>query len=238
MASLARPQGQSACHAREAGASRDTLQSVEEVPPFRILEVPLWMLDAAACCNIRAAKSGVANVESLRAVKALLRSTPEADLELAIPAQHPYWLDPGGADVRVANSTEIDSTRAVCSPASETELAGTVPRDSTQDSANANAAYCDSIVPDPEPRRRPRRRAMSEKIKSHHLERKAILMCASLLPIRSTTTWRAKSCSMRCRNDCVTWVGMRLRSSMKIAAIPLPGTVTRAEVLQTSPARR
>jgi hypothetical protein len=113
--------------------------SVEEVPPFRILEVPLWMLDAAACCNIRAAKSGVANVESLRALKAVLRSTPEADLEFAIPAQHPYWLDPGGADVRVANSTEIDSTRAVCSPASETGLAGTVPRDSTEDSANADA---------------------------------------------------------------------------------------------------
>lgn len=119
--------------------------SVEEVPPFRILEVPLWMLDAAACCNIRAAKSGVANVESLRALKAVLRSTPEADLEFAIPAQHPYWLDPGGADVRVANSTKIDSTPAVCPPASETGLGKDVPRSSTQDSAIADAATATAL---------------------------------------------------------------------------------------------
>jgi hypothetical protein len=47
--------------------------SLEDVQPFRMVEVPLWMLDAAACCKIQASKCKVANVESLRELKALLQ---------------------------------------------------------------------------------------------------------------------------------------------------------------------
>ena len=43
--------------------------SLEDVQPFRIREVPLWMLDAAACCKIHASKCKVANVVSLRELK-------------------------------------------------------------------------------------------------------------------------------------------------------------------------
>jgi hypothetical protein len=40
--------------------------SLDDVPTCRILEVPFWMLDAAACCQIRTAESSVVDVESLR----------------------------------------------------------------------------------------------------------------------------------------------------------------------------
>ena len=113
--------------------------SLEDAQPLRILEVPLWMLDAGACCKIRAATSSVTNVESLRELKALLQSTRGIDPELAIETQHPYLLDAGGADVRVVEATEVDPTGAVCAPASKTGLAGTVPRGSTKDSAIAGA---------------------------------------------------------------------------------------------------
>src|SRR6266852_4432418 len=79
--------------------------SLEDVQPCRILEVPLWMLDAAACCRIRAAASRVTSTESLRELKALLQSTRRIDPEFAIQVQHPYLLDAGGADVNVVEPT-------------------------------------------------------------------------------------------------------------------------------------
>ena len=113
--------------------------SLEDVQPCRILEVPLWMLDAAACCRIRAAASRVTSTESLRELKALLQSTRRIDPEFAIQVQHPYLLDAGGADVNVVEPTEVDPTGAICAPASKTGLAGTVSRGSTEASAIAGA---------------------------------------------------------------------------------------------------
>jgi hypothetical protein len=96
---------------------------LEDVQPFRIREVPLWMLDAAACCKIQVSKCKVANVESLRELKVLLQPTRRIDPEFAIQTQHPCLLDAGGADVRVIEPTEVHPTRAVCSPESEAGLA-------------------------------------------------------------------------------------------------------------------
>ena len=109
--------------------------SLEDVQPFRILEVPLWMLDAAACCKIRTAPSSIGNVESLRELKTLLRSTLQTDPELAIQAQYRYLLNAGGADVGVVEPSEIRPTGVVYSAESETGLAGTVTRDPTEGSA-------------------------------------------------------------------------------------------------------
>src|SRR5204863_9582729 len=67
--------------------------SLEDVQPFRIREVPLWMLDAAACCKIQSCKCKVANVESLRELKALLQPTQRINLEFANQTQHPCLLD-------------------------------------------------------------------------------------------------------------------------------------------------
>ncbi len=114
--------------------------SLEDVQPFRIVEVPLWMLDAAACCKIQASKFKVANVESLRELKALLQSTRRIDPEFAIQTQHPCLLDTGGADVSVIEPTEVHPTSAVCSPRSDTGLEGTVPRGATKGCATAGAA--------------------------------------------------------------------------------------------------
>ena len=93
------------------------------------------MLDAAACCKIRTAQSSIVNVESLRELKTLLRSTLQTDLDLAIQAERRYLLNAGGADVAVVEPTEIRSTGVVCSAESETGLAGTVTRDPTEGSA-------------------------------------------------------------------------------------------------------
>src|SRR6516165_8164626 len=47
---------------------------LEDVPACRVLEVPLWMLDVAACCKTRASKSGFASAQSLRGLKEVLQA--------------------------------------------------------------------------------------------------------------------------------------------------------------------
>jgi hypothetical protein len=113
--------------------------SLEDVQPFRVLEVPLWMLDVAVCCKIRVVKSGLANVESLRELRALLHSAQRARGDIALEAQHRYLLDAGGADVNVADSRGTPSTPVVCSSASQAALDGSVARCSREDSAIADA---------------------------------------------------------------------------------------------------
>src|SRR3954447_17330787 len=131
------------------------------------------MFDAVACCRIRTAGSSVVTLESLRELRTVLRCTQRSDLELAIQDRHRYLLKAGGADVGVADSTEIHSTGVVRPAASQAGLARTVARDATEDTApdDGTAAASSKVG-----RFRDRRRgAMSEKIKPYHVERKAIL---------------------------------------------------------------
>ena len=127
-----------ACHARKTGRAVAHC-SLEDVQPFRILEVPLWMLDVAVGCKIRVAQSGLANVESLRELKGLLHSAPRARGDIAWEAQHRYLLDAGGADVHIADSRETPSTPVVCSSACPAAWEGSVARCSTENSAMAEA---------------------------------------------------------------------------------------------------
>ena len=48
--------------------------SLEDVQACRVLEVPLWMLDVAACCKTRASKPGFASAQSLRDLKEVLQA--------------------------------------------------------------------------------------------------------------------------------------------------------------------
>ena len=113
--------------------------SLEDIQPFRILEIPVWMFDAAACCRIRTAGSSVVTVEALRDLMIVLRGTQRSDLDLAIQGQHRYLLNAGGADVDVAEPTKILSTGVVRPAASQAGLAGTVARDSTEGIALGDA---------------------------------------------------------------------------------------------------
>jgi len=124
--------------------------SLEDVQPVRVLEVPLWMLDVVACCKTRVAKSGLANLESLRELKALLHSARRAQGNIVPAAQHQYLLEAGGADVTVADSRGIHSTPVVCSSASQAALDGFAVRCSTEDSTIADAVAAAAWRPNPD----------------------------------------------------------------------------------------
>ena len=109
--------------------------SLGDIQTCRVLEVPLWMFDVAACCKTRVAHPGFASAQSLRELKEVLQSAPPRAQTHGTPeTQHRYLLDAGGADVDIAGPAEIEPTPVVCSSAMQPELDRSVVRCSTKDS--------------------------------------------------------------------------------------------------------
>jgi hypothetical protein len=80
------PASMGTCEARKTGPSNRHC-SLEEPQPFRILEVPLWMLDAAVCPRICAAEGVQASVESLRELKAVLSYARSSEGDVVVDTQ-------------------------------------------------------------------------------------------------------------------------------------------------------
>ena len=114
--------------------------SLEDVQTSRVLEVPLWMLDVAACCKTRVSRLGFASAQSLRELKEVVQSAlPRAQAYDTSEAQHRYLLDAGGADGGIDGSAEIEPTPVVCSSAMQPALDRSVVRCPTTNSAIAGA---------------------------------------------------------------------------------------------------
>src|SRR5262245_58018073 len=114
--------------------------SLEDVRACRVLEVPLWMLDVAACCKTRACKLQFVSAQSLRELQEVLQSAqPPAQAPIAPETQHRYLLDAGGADGGIAGPAEIEPAAVVCSSAMQPALDKSVVRCATEDSAIAGA---------------------------------------------------------------------------------------------------
>src|SRR5215469_12985854 len=114
--------------------------SLEDVPACRALEVPLWMLDVAACCKTRASKPGFASAQSLRDLKEVLQAVrPRIPAPIAPKTQPRYLLHAGGADGGIDGPAEIEPTPVVCSSAMQPALDESVVRCSTKDHAIAGA---------------------------------------------------------------------------------------------------
>jgi hypothetical protein len=94
-------------------------RSSEDVHPHRLLELLLWMLDSAVYSEVRAAKPGSVNLESRRELKYVLHLAQSASGELATKAEYEYWLNAGGADVKVAALPVLCSALAAGMPSLE-----------------------------------------------------------------------------------------------------------------------
>ena len=97
--------------------------SLKDLETSRVLEVPLWMLDVAACCKTRVSKPGFAGAQSLRELKEVLQSAlSRARADETPGTQHRYLLDAGGADGGIGGPAEIEPTPVVCSSAMQPTL--------------------------------------------------------------------------------------------------------------------
>ena len=114
--------------------------SLEDVQTSRVLEVPLWMLDVAACYKTQVSKRGFASTQSLRELKEVLESAlPRAKAHDASETQHRYLLHAGGADGGTGGPAEIEPTPVVCSSAMQPTLDRSVVQCATNNSAIAGA---------------------------------------------------------------------------------------------------
>ena len=114
--------------------------SLEDVQTSRVLEVPLWMLDVAACCRTEVSKRAVASARSLRELREVLQSAlPRTQAHDTSETEHRYLLDAGGADGGIGGPAEIEPTSVVCSSATQPALDRSFVRCPTDNSAIAGA---------------------------------------------------------------------------------------------------
>jgi hypothetical protein len=114
--------------------------SLEDAPACRALEIPLWMLDVAACCKTQASKPGFASAQSLRDLQEVLQAArPQVAAPIAPQTRPRCLLNAGGADGGIDGPAEIEPTPIVCSTAMQPSLDESVVRCSTKDRAIAGA---------------------------------------------------------------------------------------------------
>ena len=106
----------------------------------RVLEVPLWMLDVAACSKTPVSKLGFVSADSLRELKEIVESARlRAQVATSPETQHEYLQDAKSAAGGTADPTETEPTSAICSSPVQTALGRPVARHSTEDHAVAGA---------------------------------------------------------------------------------------------------
>ena len=127
-------------HARLIRRGRVVAYCSLEYENSRVLEVPLWMLDVAACSKIRVSKLGFVSADSLRELKEILESARlRAQLPTTPETQHQYLQDAKGAEGGTADPTETEATSVICSSPVQSALGRPVARHSTEDHAVAGA---------------------------------------------------------------------------------------------------
>ena len=106
----------------------------------RVLEVPLWMLDVAACSKNQVSKLGFVSTDSLRELKEILESARLGAQARTTPeTQHQYLQDAKGADGGTADRAETKPTSVICSSPTQSALGRPIDRNPTEDHAVAGA---------------------------------------------------------------------------------------------------
>ena len=106
----------------------------------RVLEVPLWMLDVAACSKNKVSKLGFVSTDSLRELKEILESARLGAQARTTPeTQHQYLQDAKGADGGTADRAETKPTSVICSSPTQSALGRPIDRNPTEDHAVAGA---------------------------------------------------------------------------------------------------
>jgi hypothetical protein len=104
----------------------------------RVLEVPLWMLDVAACSKIRVSKLGFVGTDSLRELKQVLEPARlRAQASNRPETQHRYLQHAKGAEGGTADFWETEPTSVIRSSPAQSALDRSVARRSTEDHAVA-----------------------------------------------------------------------------------------------------
>ena len=148
---------------------------LEEERNRRAIEVPTWMFEPAACRHLRLMLEPAVSYDALRGVQALLRIVPRSDPRGVLQAQHRCLPAAGGADAPVHDRPATFATDPVSSRTLTSVVSHITPRDPIEDGSAVGTVATGARRWLGRGRPSTGRRVMSDKIRSHHQARKAIL---------------------------------------------------------------
>lgn len=122
---------------------------IEENREARRLEIPQWMFDPARCSGMRRMAVPAVACEALWDLKVLFQDAFRGRPGVVLQAQHHSLLGPGGADANVREPTDSRSIEIVSSDPLESVLAGTAPRNQTEDPKTAGATAARALEQSP-----------------------------------------------------------------------------------------
>src|SRR6267142_6478196 len=112
--------------------------SLEPNHEARLFEVPQWMFESGACCQVRSAEKPAVNCAALLDLKLLLHHARSTARNLVLQAQHSSSPG-GGADAKIGKATEGYPTGIVLPTTSDSKLAKVTARNQTEDSGTTGA---------------------------------------------------------------------------------------------------
>ena len=124
---------------------------LEEDESGRSLELPRWMLDRAACSQVRTADAPVVRCDVLRRLKHFLEAVRSQATASVVQNQHPFTHTRGDADVPTQNDPTPAPTRPVPRASHDARVAPTPGRGAQPRAASSGSA------PPLSPPRAPRR---------------------------------------------------------------------------------
>jgi hypothetical protein len=133
--------------------------SLEHNHEARLFEVPQWMFESGACCQVHRAEKPAVDCAALFDLKLLLHHARSPARDLVLQAQH--CSSPGGTDASVHEPTEGSSNRIVSPATADSGLAKATARNQTEDNGTTGANCCANTARESWPTSTERREAMS-----------------------------------------------------------------------------
>ena len=122
--------------------------SLEQNHEARLFEVPQWMFESGACCQVHSAEKPAVSCAALLDLKLLLHHARPPARTIVLQAQHNSSRG-GGADAKIGKATEGYPTGIVSPTTPDSKLAKVTARNQTQDSGTTDATSARTPQDDP-----------------------------------------------------------------------------------------
>src|SRR5467141_845787 len=122
--------------------------SLEPNHEARLSEVPQWMFESGACCQVHSAEKPAVNCAALLDLKLLLHHTRSPARTIVLQAQHSSSPG-GGADAKIGKATEGYPAGIVSPTTPDSKLAKVTARNQTEDSGTTGATATRTPQEDP-----------------------------------------------------------------------------------------
>jgi len=124
--------------------------SLEPNHEARLFEVPQWMFESGACCQVHSAEKPAVNCAALLDLKLLLHHARSPARTFVLQAQHSSSPG-GGADAKIGKATEGYPTGIVSPITPDSKLAKVTARNQTRNSGTTGATATRTPQEDPGP---------------------------------------------------------------------------------------